>query len=225
MVCCISMFSFLLASGIILFSNPQLQSMGIFGSEKPVVLASKRMSLENRYRDTSVNTVFKDNILLTLGYMAGSGQIQAVVTKKPFTTQIELQPGDLFAFHDDVLPQYQGRVTKTTNAHFNFKEGFKSDGYLTGDGVCHLASLMDFVAKEARLDVVAPTRHDFAQIPDIPAQYGVSIYSSGEKSYANQMQNLYIKNNKEGAVVLKFEYDGKELATSVLEEKPATFFH
>jgi len=71
--------------------------------------------------------------------------------------EVVLKPGEVFAFHEDVLPQFNHKVIKTTHTHFNSQEGFKSDGYLIGDGVCHLASLINWAAKDAGLKVTAPT--------------------------------------------------------------------
>ncbi len=170
-------------------------------------LASRQFSLENRYNNHFVNDVFKKNILLTIHYTTD----KKVNINKPFATKLILNPGETFAFHDDVLPQYEGKVNKTTNAHFSANEGFISDGYLVGDGVCHLASLMYWVAKDAGLNVLAPTRHDFAPVPEVPREYGVSIYSSPDKNAPNELQNLYISNSKNKTVAFLFNYDGRNL--------------
>lgn len=194
------------------------------GTNQPAVhqLASHAFSLQNRYQVESVNTVFKDNILLAINYTKGDkidpSHVEWDKIEKPFQYKLTLKPGETFAFHDDVLPEYIGKVNKTTNAHFNFSQGFKSDGYLTGDGVCHLASLLYWVAKDANLDAVAPTRHDFAAIPDVPKEYGVSIYESPEKSESNETQNLYITNNKNKKVAFDFDYDGNKLTIAAVEE-------
>lgn len=164
-----------------------------------VVLSSFDLSLANRQPVTYVNDVFRYNILHTLDLMG--------------TYQFTLQPGETFAFHSDVLPKYQGKVTQTTNAHFNFSDGFKSDGYLMGDGVCHLASLMNMVAQQAGLTVEVPANHNFAVIPDIPREYGVSIYSY------SALQNLYITNNKDYPVEFKFEYINDKLNLEIIEVK------
>lgn len=168
-----------------------------------MVLSSHEISLENRYPIKSVSDVFKFNILHTLDRMGGSEFI--------------LDPGKTFAFHDDVLPEYKDRVVKTTNAHFNGQEGFKTDGYLFGDGVCHLASLIYWVAKDAGLNAKAPTNHDFMPIPEIERQYGVSIYSNPNSKGANSQQNLYITNNKPNPVEFKFEYKDDKLKLEVVE--------
>jgi VanW like protein len=188
-----------------------------FGSLLPSgsqnLLSYKEMSLNDRYAIKSVNDVFKENILLTLAYMRGN------VTKvsEPFTYEFRLEPSRTFAFHDDVENQYKETLVKTTNAHFNSTEGFKSDGYLVGDGVCHLASLINWAAKDAGLTVEAPTNHNFANIPDVPKEYGVSIYSNPNTRGSNALQNLYITNNKTKPIAFKFEYADNKVKVSVVE--------
>lgn len=186
---------------------------GIIQSEQTLII--REISLDKRYAAASVNEVFKDNILLNLAYLKGAvkdpSKIDWEQVQKPFKYEFKLKPGESFAFHDDVLPEYAGKVVKTTNAHFNAAEGFKSDGYLFGDGVCHLASIMYWAAKDAGIDVKAPTAHDFMIIPDIPKEYGVSIFSN------NAAQNLYIKNNKEKDLAFRFEYQNSELKVSIVE--------
>lgn len=180
------------------------------------VLASHEISLEKRYYP-----VQKENILLNLAYMDGRvtnrSQINWDEVRKPSFYEFKLEPDQTFAFHDDILPQYSGKVTKTTNAHFNFAEGFKSYGYLVGDGVCHLASLMYWTALDAGLKAEAPTNHDFMAIPEIDKKYGVSIYNNPYMWGANARQNLYITNNRDKTVEFKFEYNGDKLKVSVVE--------
>lgn len=187
------------------------------------LLASEKISLEKRYEDQFVNDVFKDNILLNMAYLRGT------ITKKedinwkdidsPFSYKFVLHSGQSFAFHKDVFPKYKESLVKTTNANFNFDDGFKFSGYLVGDGVCHLASLMYLVAKNAGLDAFAPTNHNFAQIPEISSEYGVSIYKMPGSTSANSLQNLYITNSKENSVIFEFEYSNKELKLSIFESK------
>ncbi len=199
-----------LATLMILASNPShSQALGA----QTVQLGSRSFSMEDRYDVASVNTVFKDNILLTLHYMAGDiaakDQISWNNIEKPFKYEFSLKPGEEFAFHDNTLPAYSKNIVKTTNSHYNSTEGFKSDGYLIGDGVCHFASLINWAAQDAGLDIYVPARHDFAKINDVPKEYGVSINSN--KSYGN----LYITNNKDKAVTFEFNYDGSDLTVSI----------
>ncbi len=183
------------------------------------VISSHAISLEKRFTDKFVNDVMKDNILLNIAYMAGKTNKDVDPKRdelrKPFHYNFVLKPNQTFAFHDDVLPKYQGKINKTTNAHFNLQENFRSDGYLAGDGVCHLASIIYWAAKDAGLDATAPTNHNFMAITQIPKEFGVSIYSYPGKNYTSQVQNLYITNNKNLAVKFKFDFDGENLKVSV----------
>lgn len=183
-------------------------------------LGSREFSLEKRYEDKWVSDVFKDNILLNIAYMRGivkSSNIDWDEVRKPFRYEFKLNKDEVFAFHEDVLPQYQGKVVKTTGAHFNSFEGFKYDGWLVGDGVCHLASIINWAAREAGLDVKSLTNHDFAAINQVPREFGVSIFYMPGQSYSNQLQNLYIRNNKDKAISLVFDYGGDNLKVSVEE--------
>lgn len=189
--------------------------------KKPVVLAEYEMSLENRYENGFVNEVFKNNILLNLAYMEGrlkpARDVSWDEVKKDSSFEFTLEPDKTFAYHDDVLPKYQDSLVKTSNAHFNAQEGFKTDGYLFGDGICHLASLIYMVAKNAGLLAEAPTNHDFRAIPDIPKEYGVSIFSNPYAKGSNTRQNLYITNNKGKPISFKFEYNGEKIKVAILE--------
>jgi len=172
------------------------------------VLSEATYSLLDRYEDPYVNSVFSDNILLTLAYMSGKvkkgDKIPWNIVDAPSVTVLKLKPGEIFAFHDNVLSKYKGKVVSTTNAHFNSSEGFKSDGWLIGDGVCHLASFMHAVSVSAGLLSEAPTKHDFAKIADVPEQYGVSIYYSPNDSATSMIQNLYITNNRSKTIAYVF---------------------
>ena len=185
----------IIAAAMILLINP-------LGIPTPRTLSNVSYSLSNRYSDAFVNEVFSDNILLTIAYLGAKIKKGDSVTweniKADSEVKFALKPGETFAFHDAVLEKYQGKVAVTTNAHFNSYEGFKSDGWLIGDGVCHLASFMYVAAKNAGLEVEAPTSHDFAVIPNIEKKDGVSIYSE------NTLQNLYITNNKSEDVSFVF---------------------
>lgn len=196
--------------------RPNPQVLGISSVE----LATHSFSLADRYENSFVNGVFKDNILLTLNYMAGTvkgkGDIKWEDIEKPFHYEFTLAPGEGFAFHDHILPQYTKSIVRTTNAHFNWDDGFKSDGYLAGDGVCHLASLVFWAAKDAGLETYAPRNHDFATIPEVPREYGVSIYVSPASNAAGQEQNLYIINNQDHPVTFVFDYKNDELSVTVL---------
>lgn len=183
------------------------------------VLSSREMSLANRQEVGWVNQIFAENILLNLAYLRGTHSGKKVnwdEIKKPFEYQFTLEPNQTFAYHEDILPKYQAKTAKTTNTHFNATEGFKTDGYLFGDGVCHLASLIYWVVKEAGLEAEAPTNHNFMPIPDIPKEYGVSIYSNPYSKDSNSQQNLYITNNKDKPITFKFEYKDDKVKVSII---------
>ena len=183
----------------------------------PEALSQVTYSLSNRYADSFVNGVFSDNILLTLAYLNKTVHKAEDISWKEVQAEgqfsFSLKPGETFAFHDAVLDKYKGRVVLTTNSHFNWAEGFRSDGWLIGDGVCHLASFMYVAAQKAGLQVEAPTSHDFAMIPNIEKKDGVSIYSE------NTMQNLYITNNKSKPIAFVFTHAEGSLNIRVEEEK------
>lgn len=190
---------------------PQVQPESTEVSKSSLkVLAQKEISLDYRYPVKSVSEVFKDNILLNLAYLTGSVKSAKNIDwsnlEKNNQYTLTLQPNETFAYHESVLKEFEGKVSKTTNSHFGQSDGYKSDGYLYGDGVCHLASLMNLVARQANLDVKSPTNHDFANIPEIPKEYGVSIYFHPGKKYASEVQNLYITNNQDKPITFIFDY-------------------
>jgi hypothetical protein len=180
-------------------------------------LAQHAISLSERYANPYVNNVFRENILLTIAYMNGSIKKSTDIDWQKINKQnhisITLEPGEVFAFHEDVLPAYKNKKIITTNAHFGGFEGFLSDGYLYGDGVCHLAALMYWTAKDARLTALAPVNHNFANIPEISKEYGVSIFSP------DPLQNLYIENNFDKPVVFLFDYNNDRLSFSILKSE------
>lgn len=191
----------------------------LFSATQP--LASHEMPLNDRQPDSWVNQVFRDNILLSLAYMEGKvrkgDSIDWKKVGSPNHYEFVLNPNQVFAFHDQLLPSYEGKVSQTTNAHFNFTEGFKSDGYLTGDGVCHLASLFNWVAQDAKLEAEAPTSHDFALVPDIPQRFGVSIYDQPNFWEVGARQNLYITNNHHKPVKFILDYKDDKVRLAIEE--------
>ena len=186
-------------------------------------LASKTFSLEDRNSSKFVNDIFKDNILLTLNYMEGRVKNKSEIVwediEKPRSYRFELKPGESFAFHDQILKSHNETVVKTTNARFNYQDGFKSSGYLYGDGVCHLASILYWASLDAGLESHAPTNHNFADINEVPRQYGVSIYAIPGGFEKSASQNLYITNSLDTPISFIFNYDGRELSVDVTKSK------
>ncbi len=186
---------------------------------KPEVLASSQMSMEYRYPVASVSKIFKENLLLNLAYMDGrvtnAKDINWTEVVKPFSSEFTLKPTETFAFHNAVLPEYKDSVVVTTKARFNQQDGFKTDGYLYGDGVCQLASFINMAARDASLEVVQYTNHDFAAIPEVPKQYGVAIYLDPNNLASSGRKNLYVTNNQDKPVTFRFDYDGVDLKVTV----------
>lgn len=190
-------------------------------SDTEMPAAQGSLKLENRHANTEINKVFKNNILLTLGYMSGrisdKSQIDWSEIDKPFEFEVKIDPNDVFAFHDAVLAEYRNKNIVDTNAHFSADEGFLSSGYLYGDGVCHLASLINKTAIQAGLKTNSPVNHDFAAIPDIQKEYGVSIYTSPSNPGNSSSQNLYIENNMDKPIILAFNYEGDKIELSIIK--------
>lgn len=206
----------ILASILMNTASPKVEFSQPFQAEN--VMAERAFSMSNRYSNQFVNDVFRDNMLLTLNFMKNGRSNQPInwdEVLKPLHYELELKPAEVFAFHDGLLPEYKNKSVVTTNAHFNASEGFKSSGLLYGDGVCQLASLINWTAKDAGLEVKSLVNHDFARIPDVPREYGVSIYAYPGESSRSIRQNLYITNNKAEPVKFVFHYDGEKLNVSV----------
>jgi len=201
--------------------EPEMEVFDPSETEEVKVLADVHYSLTNRHKSPFVNRVFSDNILLTLAYMTKeverADQISWDKVRDSKEYRLELGPKQTFAFHDKVLSQYEDSVVATTSAHFNASQGFVSSGSLYGDGVCHLASFMNVAALEAGLEVEAPTNHDFAAVPEVPREYGVSIYYSPTDDRRSNRQNLYITNTRDTTVAFIFTHDNGSLSIRVEE--------
>lgn len=199
-----------------LFISP-VQGQPIQG--EPVLLAQKDFSLTNRYPDPWVNEVFADNIVLTLHYLKSDLKQGETINwrtiREPFEVKFSLKPGEVFAFHNDALPEFEGKVVKTTQATFNWQQGFRSDGWLVGDGVCQLASFINLTATEAGLTVLALANHNFAPIPDIPREFGTSIFYLPGSTVANAGQNLYITNNQNKEVTFTFSVTPEKITLKI----------
>lgn len=188
--------------------------------EQSEILARKSLNLTTRTTDRWVSQIMADNILLTLHYLKGDMDAKEIdwdQLREPFSVSFTLDPGEVFAFHRDFLPEFRGKVVKTTGATFHSSEGFKSDGYLFGDGVCHLASLMNWVASAAGLEVTAKVNHDFLLVPGIPREFGTAIYYLEGNTSSNQLQNLYIKNPFDFPVEFIFLVDNQRVELVILK--------
>ena len=204
-----------LTSGTIVASNP-LPSVK---AQTITVLSERQFDMDYRYPVQSVSNVFKDNILLNLAYLNGTvksaSDINWAEIQKPFSFKFTLKPNETFAFHDQVLPEFNGKIALTTNARFSKQDGFKTDGLYYGDGVCQLASLISWAAKDANLTVKAPSNHDFAAIPEVPKSEGVAVFYDPSNPSKGYRENLYITNNQDKPVDFNFVYLDGQLKVSV----------
>lgn len=172
------------------------------------VLASESLNLNERYPVSSVSDGFKENILLAVSFL-----------EKANGGVLILQPAEVFAFHKNILPQFQDEKIITQESGFGVKDGYKVIAGLPGNGVCHLASLMNKAAQEAGLSVTAEVNHNFAAIPGIEREYGTSIYFMPGGGNNSAAQNLYIQNNKDYAVEFKFSLEGEQLIFQIVASK------
>ena len=78
-------------------------------------------------------------------------------------------------------------VVKTMESQFMTDQGYRVISGLGGNGVCHLASLINWAASEAGLAVEARADHSFARIEGVPREYWTSIrYSQSGGNSQNQ---------------------------------------
>jgi hypothetical protein len=159
------------------------------------VLAEHSLDLTTRDEVEIVNEVFAFNILKALEYLG--------------TDSFTLEPGEVFAFHANVLPEFEDPKI-TMNSKFYVEEGYQAVGGLGGNGVCHLASLINWVAQDAGLEVTALMNHSFAPVPGVPAEYGTSIRSQSPN------QNLYIKNGFDYPVKFVFKVDKNKVKLKII---------
>lgn len=176
------------------------------------VLAEHILDLNERLPNSEKgNEVFKYNILLNLKYLEGNLDLG-----NSFTTEIELQPGEVFAYQENLLPEFQDKSVKTSGTKFIAQEGYQAFAGLYGNGVCHLASLMNWTASEAGLKVTALANHNFWPIPGVPKEYGTSIRYLPDNGWKTKNQNLYIENPFEEPVKLVFYSSTDEVKLKVI---------
>lgn len=189
---------------------------------KNEVIASKSLSLENRHATSSINEIFKKNILLNVAYIGGSVIDKNDINWDQITSEVSasfvLKPGETFAYHDHVYPKYEQSLTVAPKTYFNASDGYLFSGFLYGDGVCHLASIINWTAEDAGLEVEVPKLHSIAPIPDIPDEYGVSIYTIEGQKNSGTGNNLYITNNQESDIEFRISYKkGQDLQVEVIK--------
>lgn len=184
-----------------------------------LVLSTGRMDLSYRYPIENTSKVFTENVLVNLYHLSRLNKSEDAQIPQDFKFQenvpasfsLTLQPGEVFAFHDRVLNQYKDSKIIAPEGGYRPQDGYILLGGLYGNGVCHLATLMNYVAQHSGVEVTSLTRHDFAPVPGFDREYGTSI-STGN---APEKQNLYIKNDKEMPLELKFDLQGNELVFTI----------
>lgn len=186
---------------LILFNHPPSGGLISPLPETPPqeILAQHLLSLNDRMESSYANEIFRQNILLNIKY---------------FPKEITLAPGETFAFHDKLLPEYKNKVVKTGFTQFSRKEGFKSVGGLRANGVCHLATLMNWAASQAGLLVFAPSHHSF--INGVPKKFWTSIYYHPNGGWRTLNQNLYLTNPFPYSVKLIFETNRQSVVLKVI---------
>lgn len=181
----------------------------VFVVEQKEVLSSRTLDLKTRLPNDYGASVFADNILLALHYLKNDvGQVDWNKIREPFIVEFTLKPGETFAFHENVLPEFKN-PTIVLKSKFYMDEGYLSLNGLGGNGVCHLASLINWTAAGAKLEVVSLVNHDFYPVPGVPRENGTSIFSSDPR------QNLYIKNNQTDPVTFKFAADKEKVKLEI----------
>jgi hypothetical protein len=168
------------------------------------VVVEKSLNLNERTPSPAINEGFSDNMLLSLHYMnndiSDPKNIDWNKIRQPFEVSFTLNPGEVYAFHNNVLDQYKNPKI-TMNSRFMTYEGYRYVAGLGGNGVCHLASLITWAAKSADLEVTALARHDFYPVRGVPREFGTAIMSQ------SATQNLYIRNNKDIPITFVFKAD------------------
>jgi len=217
--------------GLAIIANTNVTSVGLNQPAVIVekqVLASHDLDLTSRLPNSFGSEVFADNILLAIHFLKGdvsdlkskdkiSGpeDVDWDKARKPFEASFVLKPGEVFAYHKNVLPEFKDPVV-TMNSRFFVDEGYKSLSGLGGNGVCHLASLINWVATDAGLEVTAKVNHDFYPVPGVPGINGTAILYAENGGGNSQNQNLYIKNNLNYSVKFVFKEDSKKVNLSIV---------
>jgi vancomycin resistance protein YoaR len=185
--------------------SPVAGGAGELGAAQQETLSEGVLDLSTRNPSEAINQGFKENILVNLDYLYKD------------RARIIIRPGEVFAFHKNIHPDFRGSVIVTQESEYKASEGYKLIAGLYGNGVCHLATLMNYAASQAGLEVTAMVSHDFAPVPGIDRKYGTSIKFSPNIGGTSERQNLYIKNTKDYPVEFKFSQQGDVLKFAVVK--------
>jgi len=194
------------------FSIPKPDLSMVWPIPREEILAEHTLNLEERLPDSEFgNEVFKYNILLALKYIEGDPDLG-----EPFIAEVELQPGEIFAFQENLLPEFENKTVKTGWTKYIAQEGYKPLSGLYGNGVCHLASLINWTASDAGLKVTALANHNFWPVPGVPKEYGTSIRYLADGGWKTKNQNLYLENPFDYSVKLIFKASDEEVDLKVV---------
>jgi len=194
------------------FSIPTPDLSMVWPIPREEVLAEHVLDLNERLPNSEFgNEVFKYNILLALKYIEGNPELD-----EPFITEVELEPGEIFAFQENLLPEFEDKIVKTGWTKYIAQEGYKPLAGLYGNGVCHLASLINWTATDAGLEVTALANHDFWPVPGVPKEYGTSIRYLAGGGWKTENQNLYIENSFDQPVKLVFNSTADQVELKVV---------
>jgi len=196
--------------------------------KKEEILAVRKLDLTERDQNPYVNQIFKHNILLALSFSPlldfllpiqerlPAGEAGSPLDETGIKYGFILEPGQVFAFHENFSEEFKLKKVITLNTKFSSSEGYQSPGTISGDGVCHLASLINWAASKAGLKVQAKVNHQFRAIPGIPDEYGTSIRYS-KTGLNSQNQNLYIENTFDFPVEFRFTVNEDNLELEVVK--------
>jgi hypothetical protein len=195
------------------FSIPTPNLEMVWPIPREEVLAEHVLNLNERLPDSEFgNEVFKYNILLALKYIEADPDLP-----DSFTAEVELQPGEVFAFQENLLPEFEKKTVKTGWSKYVAQEGYKPLAGLYGNGVCHLASLINWVASDAGLKVTAPANHNFWPVPGVPKEYGTAIRYLADGGWKTENQNLYVENIFDYPIKLVFNCSSDKVELKIIK--------
>lgn len=202
--------------GNLLLSSPQTQAIESpwVPQNQPKIMARQKLDLTILGYGQAATDILADNIRLNLHYFKGDPRAVKNL-REPFTFSFTLEPGEVFAYHDQVLAEFKNATIKTQPSHFSNAEGYKTLT-LPGSGVCYLASLINWAASDAGLKVIALVNHDFETIPGVPRKYGTAIYFDGATE-TSRRQNLYVVNNLDAPITFQFEVTPTEVILAIIK--------
>lgn len=196
------------------------------------VRAHETLDLKARHGNKNINAGYGDNIRLYLHYLkgdvanltlpgaltdAGPTVIDWAKVREPLTLSFTLVPGEVFAFHPGLLPEFKDKRVYAVPTSLDQADGYRYIDGLWGNGVCHLASFFNWVGSEAGLKVTAKVNHNFAPIYGVPKIYGTAVYYATGQETSNAKQNLYLENTKPNPVTITISIDDKKVEMLVTE--------